>query len=92
MIEDAARLWVDIPVSEIPRLIDLAIIKAAPYMATAALVAKCWMDSDSKELNLGAIRMSESQVSHYAKSLEDMPKNDPKVVEQFFAQMQEFLK
>ncbi len=65
LVEDAIRLWKNIPSWEIPRMIDQAIIESAPYVATAAMVTKCWMDSGKKELDRGSGRMSEKETHAY---------------------------
>ena len=83
IVEDANRLWQGIPIWELPRMIDRAIIESAPYVAICPMVAKCWLESEKKELTLGAVRMSESETVSFVKSLENEEGADPDFVKAF---------
>lgn len=52
LVEDAFRLWKDIPTAAIPTAVDAAIIQAGGFEATAGLVAKCWKEKTDKPLEL----------------------------------------
>lgn len=54
LLEDAFRLWKDIPTRYLPEAVDDAIIQAGNFEATAGLVAKCWRERDGKEIHLGS--------------------------------------
>ena len=56
LVEDALRLWKEIPDSSIEGAVEAAIIDAGSFPATTGLVAKIWRDGRNKPLELGANR------------------------------------
>lgn len=49
LIEDAARLWKDIPSENLHGAVEVAIIEAGSFTATNGLVAKLWAGRKPKE-------------------------------------------
>lgn len=49
LVEDALRLWKDIPSERLTEAVEAAIIHAGNFPATTGLVAKCWADRRPKE-------------------------------------------
>lgn len=49
LIEDAARLWKDIPTENLHKAVESAIIEAGSFPATNGLVAKLWASRRSKD-------------------------------------------
>ncbi len=86
LLEDAYRLWKSIPTEKIPEAVDLAIIEAGSFEATAGLVAKCWREREGKEIHLGdGCRMSIDETRNYLERLnrpEELP--PPEFVDGFF--------
>lgn len=49
LIEDAARLWKDIPTESLSGAVEAAIVEAGSFPATNGLVAKLWAGRKPKE-------------------------------------------
>jgi F0F1-type ATP synthase epsilon subunit len=57
LVEDALRLWKDIPPTSLTEAVEAGIIQAGGFVATAGLVAKVWHEKAKKlpELDHAAI-------------------------------------
>lgn len=49
LVEDAYRLWREIPDVDLTAAVEDAIKEAGAFMATAGLVAKCWGKTEAKK-------------------------------------------
>ena len=54
LVEDAYRLWDEIPEPELTETVDEAIIRSGSFMPTAGLVVQCWRSRKEKLPVLGS--------------------------------------
>lgn len=50
LVEDAFRLWREIPDQELIGVVEEAIVEAGAFMATAGLVKRCWVRRSAKTI------------------------------------------
>lgn len=50
LVEDALRLWWEIPDQDLIGVVEEAIVEAGAFMATAGLVKRCWVRRSTKAI------------------------------------------
>jgi hypothetical protein len=71
LVEDAIRLWRDIPDCDLTGAVEAAIKEAGNFMATAGLVARCYERREApKALELGQSKTSGAKALEHAREWE----------------------
>ena len=66
LVEDAYRLWDEIPEFELPEAVKEAIVRAGSFMPTAGLVVQCWRALKERHPDLGSgTRKTATQTRDY---------------------------
>ncbi len=87
LVEDAYRLWDEIPESELPAAVDEAIVRSGSFMPTAGLVVQCWRSLKERNPDLGSgTRKTSAQTRDYLAWLRhaESEKAPPEFVAEFF--------
>lgn len=83
LVEDALRLWKDIPPERLTEAVEAAIIEAGSFPATTGLVAKVWLERKRKPL--------EYQVPEWTGPTLPAPARTPEEIEEWHRQCREII-